>query len=164
MSLTSINIPNTVTTLGDYALSWNRISTVTISRYVTNMGINPFAGNSTLTTITVAGDNPSYKSVNNAIYTKDGTTLITGTKQMSNNIPNTTIVIAQEAFSGMGLTSVTVPNSVTTIGDWAFYYNNIKQGNAKIDNVRGNVSIGYGAFHNNGSDGYTTITPIYLRS
>ena len=38
------------------------------------------------------------------------------------NIPNSVTTIEEEAFKGCtGLTSITIPNSVTSIGNYAFY-------------------------------------------
>jgi len=78
-------------------------------------------------------------------------------------IPNGVTSIGNYAFNSSQLTSITIPNSVTSIGYNAFSGNNITQGNATIDNTEGNVTIGIDAFANNGSDGKTTITPTYLR-
>lgn len=70
--------------------------------------------------ITVDSDNNSYMSYNNAIYTKNGQTLIAGTSNSANSILDTTKTIVAGAFSGINLTSVTIPNGVVTIGSWAF--------------------------------------------
>ena len=37
-------------------------------------------------------------------------------------IPNSVTSIGDHAFNGSGLTSITIPNSVTSIGDGAFFY------------------------------------------
>jgi hypothetical protein len=78
-------------------------------------------------------------------------------------IPTTVTRIGTWALAQNALTSVTVPNSVTSIGESAFRYNNILQGNAKIDRASGTVTIGPYAFYNNGASQATTITPVYLR-
>ena len=159
---------------------------------------NCFAFNSTTGTITDYYNNENNVSTNpacprdviipskiNGVYTKDGKTLVFGTKTCSNSILSTTTTIVPTAFYGMGLTSVTIPNgvtkidgsafsdnkltsvtipnSVTSIGSFSFSENRITQGNFKIDNKSGNVSIGSSAFIWNGTNGNTTITPTYLR-
>ena len=40
-------------------------------------------------------------------------------------IPNSVTTIGDRAFQNNNLTSVVIPNSVTTIGNYAFYYNNL---------------------------------------
>lgn len=183
--LTNIAIPDNVTTIGYSAFGENLLTNVTIGKGLREIENNPFYFNNPLVSLNVHSENPNYKSINNAIYSKDGTTLISGVKTMSNNIQPTVKVIETDAFRGMGLTSVLIPNGIEVIGtdafsdnrltevfipnsvrninDRSFYSNRITQGNAKIDNSVGNVSIGTWAFVYNGTTGYQTITPTYLR-
>ena len=70
------------------------------------------------------------------------------------------LIVQQEANN---LTSLTIPNSVTSIGMYAFHSNRITQGNFKIDNTLGSVSVGESVLDHNGPDGNITITPTYLR-
>jgi hypothetical protein len=157
------NILSTTTTIGNNAFSYKDLTSVTIPSSVTSIGEAAFNNNPTLTTITVNSSNTKYMSSNNAIYTKDGKTLVFGTKTSSTSILSTTTAIGNNAFYGMGLTSATIPNKVTSIGNYAFYNNKITQGNFKIDNKSGNVSIGSYALQNNGPSSNITITPTYLR-
>ena len=74
-----------------------------------------------LTTINVEAGNTVYDSRNNcnAIIEIATNTLITGCKNTT--IPNSVTSIGNRAFYYCsGLTSVTIPNSVTSIGDYAF--------------------------------------------
>jgi prepilin-type N-terminal cleavage/methylation domain-containing protein len=183
-NFTTMNFPEGVTTIYSYAFEDNPLVSVSIPSTVSLIDYS-IVGNPSLTTITVSSSNPSFKSINNGVYSKDGKTLIIGTKSMSNNIENTVITLKDDCFWNMGITSVTIPTSVTTIGTWAFAdnlltsvavpnsvtsigtsafrYNNILQGNATIDRVSGTVTIGQYAFDNNGASKTTTITPVYLR-
>ena len=100
-SLTSISIPNSVTSIGDCAFYF-----------------------SSLTSIEVNANNQNYASIDGVLYNKDVTTLICcpGGKT-SITIPNSVTSIGSSAFSSCkALTSITIPNSVTSIGDYAFYY------------------------------------------
>ena len=102
-SLTSITIPSSVTSIGDY-----------VFRYCDS-----------LTSIIVDVSNEKYKSIDGNLYTKDGKTLIQyaiGKKDTSFIIPDGVTSIGNEAFYDCdSLTNITIPSSVTSIGDYAFY-------------------------------------------
>ena len=69
---------------------------------------------------TVDSNNPNYKSVNGLLLTKDGTTLVKGVKD-NVTIPDSVTIIGTYAFYYyIRLTSITIPNSVTSIGYAAF--------------------------------------------
>ena len=81
-----------------------------------------FENCSGLTSVKVESGNTKYDSRNNcnAIIESSTNTLICGCKNTT--IPNSVTSIGNYAFSGCsGLTSVTIPNSVTSIGFSAFY-------------------------------------------
>ena len=97
--LTSVNIPNSVTSIDDEA----------------------FYGCSGLTSIKVETGNTKYDSRNNcnAIIETATNTLIAGCQNTI--IPNSVTSIGNYAFGYCwGLTSITIPNSVTSIGEGAF--------------------------------------------
>ena len=123
-SLTSITIPNSVTSIGSSAFSGcNGLTSITIPNSVTSIGGDVFGGCSSLISIVVAQYNSRFDSRNNCnaiIYTATNTLEI-GCK--TTTIPNTITTIGEEAFSGCsGLTSITIPNSITSIGVGAFAY------------------------------------------
>ena len=120
--LTSVTIPNSVTSIGDIAFfCCTGLTSVTIPNSVTSIGILAFSGCSGLTSIVVDKGNVNYDSRNNcnAIIETATNTLITGCKKTI--IPNSVTSIGEYAFGGCsGLTSVTIPNSVTSISYSAF--------------------------------------------
>ena len=122
-SLTSINIPNTITNISVYAFKGcSALTSINIPNSVTNIGNYAFSGCTTLTNLTVANDNPKYDSRNNcnAIIETASNALIVGCKNTI--IPNSVTVIGDYAFYGCsGLASINISNSVTDIGDNAFY-------------------------------------------
>ena len=120
--LRSINISNSVTSIGKWAFhNCEGLTSVNIPDSVTNIGDSVFDDCSGLTSINVETGNTIYDSRNNcnAIIETATNTLITGCKNTT--IPNSVTSIGDNAFWGCkGLTSVNIPDSVTSIGGFAF--------------------------------------------
>ena len=122
-SITYSGTTYSVTSIGDFAFSLcSGLTSVTIGNSVTSIGDSAFHGCSGLTSVTVDKNNGKYDSRDNcnAIIDTSTNTLIVGCKNTI--IPNSVTSIGRFAFHGCsGLTSVTIGNSVTSIGDGAFY-------------------------------------------
>jgi len=96
---------------------------VTIPDSVTSIGDYAFDGCSRLTSITVADGNSAYASVNGVLFDKSQTTLVQYPPGKTGGyaIPSSVLAIGNFAFSDCsGLTSVTIPSGVVYIGYNAF--------------------------------------------
>ncbi len=120
--LTSIVIPNSVTSIGNKAFySCDGLTSINIPNSVTAIGNNVFENCNELACLVVESGNPRYDSRNNcnAIIETADNTLIVGCKNTI--IPNSVTSIGGWAFSYCwNLTSINIPNSVTAIGAGAF--------------------------------------------
>lgn len=120
-SLASFVIPNSVTSIGEHAFNaCKSLLSIKIPKSVTSIGNYVFKDCSSLNSIVVEEGNKYFNSSNNcnAIIENSNKSLKAGCK--STIIPNNVISIAKGAFGGSGLTHVTIPNSVKSIGSYAF--------------------------------------------
>lgn len=121
-NLASITFPASVNSIGDEAFhECESLTSITIPKNVTSIGAYAFVNCKGLASITVAEENTIYESPDNcnAIIEKSTHTLLWGCKNTV--IPNTVTIINNKAFHmHTGLTSITIPESVTSIGEGAF--------------------------------------------
>ena len=110
-SVTSVVIPDSVTSIGEYAFGFSSLTSVTIGNGVTSIGNYAFANCSSLTSVTIGN---SVTSIGN--YAFEGCSNLT-----SITIPDSVTTIGNYAFEDCySLTSVTIGNGVTSIGNNAF--------------------------------------------
>ena len=161
-SVTKANIPHTikgvtVTSIGGSAFRYcTSLTSVTIPDSVTSIGNCAFASCTSLTGIWVAEGNSHYANdASGVLFNKDKTTLVQCPGAFAAyTIPNSVTSIGEYAFSHCtSLTSVTIPNSVTSIGEHAFSYCTSLTSVTISDSV---TSIGEYAFYD-----CTSLTDVY---
>jgi len=110
--LTSIIIPGSVTSIGNMAFFYcDGLRSVTIPSSVTTIGFGAFAQCYSLTSINIP---ESITSIRDNVF-------LSCVSLQSISIPESIISIGKSAFSDCyRLTSITIPTSVTSIGDGAF--------------------------------------------
>ncbi|MDR0732038.1 MAG: leucine-rich repeat domain-containing protein, partial [Treponema sp.] len=111
--LTSITLPNSITSIGYEAFEDNQLTRITLPNSLTSIGDYAFASNQ-LTSITLPN---SLASIGNWAFSGNQLTSIT--------LPNSITSIGYEAFEDNQLTSIILPNSLTSIGDYAFASNQL---------------------------------------
>ena len=125
-SLTSVTIPDSVTSIGEWAFcDCSSLTSVTIPDSVTSIGYGAFSGCSKIKVVNYDGNIESWLGIDFADYGSnpcDGSTLYFKGELVTNAvIPDSITSIGDYAFLGCSsLTSVTIPDSVTNIGEWAF--------------------------------------------
>ncbi len=110
--------------INGYAFSHSAIEYISISSTVKRIGQAPFSECVALKNISVHENNAFFQDVNDCLYNKDSTKLISYAMAKKDNsfiVPKGVIEIAHNAFWKVQyLEEIEIPDTVTTIGDYAF--------------------------------------------
>ncbi len=121
-SLTSVTIPDNVTSIGEEAFSGcTSLLSITIPSGVTHIGREAFSGCSSLASLVVKKENVAYHSAGNCIIHTERRELVAGCNNSTIPTDGSVTSIGDGAFSGCSsLVSITIPDGVTNIGPSAF--------------------------------------------
>lgn len=144
----SVHIPPDVATIETLSNTpCPSITEVYLHEAVACVGWNAFVNCTSLKTISVSADNPSYKSIDGVLYTKDGSAVVCypqASPRTEYALPDTVKEIGWGAFYGCSnLKTIHLPDSVAVIGAAAFTGCSNLEALALPDSVQ---EIGMGAF------------------
>ena len=152
-SLASITIPNSVTSIGSLAFdSCSSLASITIPDSVTSIGDFAFQYCDSLTSVTIPD---SVTSIGNSAFCGCSNLSRFYGKYASSDMRCLLINRVLNSFAPAGLTEYTIPRySVTSIGDYAFYFCGSLTNITIPDSV---TSIGENAFYN-----CSNLTSVYI--
>ena len=119
-NLKDINFPKTLQRIGEYAFYYCSIEELSIPRTLTEIGRSAFGGCKKIRTITVEDGNPQYLCDDGVLFNQDKTNLVLFPPQSDRtnyDIPTTVTTITPGAFNGSKLKSITLPPTLTIIGN-----------------------------------------------
>ncbi len=124
--ITSLKIPDSVKTIGELAFyDCSALKTVNIGKGLTIIGDYAFNNCDALTDIIVSDDNESFSSVEGVLFNKDKSVIVkypVAKVEGEYTIPESVVSISAGAFRGAtNLVTISIPDTVKTIGSAAFY-------------------------------------------
>ena len=123
-SIETLSIPEGVKAIEDSAFNYNgKLTSVSLPASLTSLGNYVFSGSPNLSHISISAQNPSYTLIEGSIYTKDGTELVALNPSIDGiyTIPSGTKRIANGAVAVRNLEGLILPDSVESVASYAFY-------------------------------------------
>ena len=124
-ALTSLTLPDSVTSIGQWSLASNTsLTQLHLGAGLSSIGSGALSGDTALATVTVNPANTSFSEIDGVLYTKDGASLILYPASRAGNeyeVPAGTTAIGYQAFDrARSLTRVILLEGLTTIDYSAF--------------------------------------------
>lgn len=131
IDIKKIIIPDTIRTIGNQVFnSIPSLTTITIPKNVSSIGLYVWAGSDKLATINVIAANPYFSSANGILYNKAKTEIVAyppGKKANYAGIASLTKIGDFAFYYAKQIEKVSIPKSVKSIGEGAFAYSTIKE-------------------------------------
>ena len=124
ISLRSLDIPDALTELGDFAFMGSGIEAISFSENFTSYGKGALSFCYFLTQLTVSEDNPLFADEDNVLFDKTKTTVICvpSSRVGSYTLSDGVHTVGDYAFAGdSGLSEIILPESLVYINDHGFY-------------------------------------------
>ncbi len=173
-NLTEVSIPNSVTSIGQYAFYRTGITSIEIPTSITSIGNSTFAECSSLTNVVWNPVNMTDFNYDSAPFAYLSTItsfefgetvehipayLCYGMANLAEvSIPNSVTSIGKYAFYSTGITSIEIPSSITSIGQYAFSNTGI----TSVEIPSSITSIGNSAFANCSSLNSVVWNPVNM--
>ncbi|MCK9434618.1 MAG: leucine-rich repeat domain-containing protein, partial [Candidatus Cloacimonetes bacterium] len=160
--ISNLIIPETVTTIGNNAFYGALLTSIYIPESVTSIGSDVFLTCNDLESILVSPSNPNYTDHSGVLYNKSKTILMKYPEGKSGAyiVDSACTTINQYSFYSSGLTDVTLPNGLETIGNYAFQ--ECSSLNSDVYIPASVTSIGTIVFYNCNSLPSITVDPLSI--
>ena len=123
--ITDVLISDKICSIGNRSFyGFSQLHSITIPKHIKEIGDRALVNCPALSTITVNDANKYFKSVNNVLFTKDGTKLVqyaSAKSESSYSVPTEVTTILSSAFSyNSHLETITLPDGIKMIDDGTF--------------------------------------------
>lgn len=125
--LFSVELADGLQHIGYDAFAYTEISEIHIPASVQTMGANPFNGCNRLEKFTVNASSECFYAIQGVLFNKPSMKLVSypaGTSNKTYVVPESTVIIGENAFMGCELTSVYLPYSIREVESYAFAFSN----------------------------------------
>ena len=128
-SKVSITLPESITAIGDFSFCNSEILSINIPNSVQTIGKGAFSGwkgylysDTENLQFRLSGDHPHFAVIDNALYNKDKKELLYFSNSYEIKVPNGITSIGDYALYRATIAKISLPSTLTHIGEYAFVY------------------------------------------